>query len=164
MCFSRFSSLRVSNGKQILSHWNALENYQIFPILAEKGGWWSLETHSKEKDLLSTKFPQLNLSQLNFSLKLHSHRGRTFISFCEKKKKCSYGLLMICPILWHLGKTSVFLNFQFRKKGLISSRWFFAVEHHVILPIVFLQGSILKDKYKHKFCFLCWVLPFQQST
>lgn len=86
VCFSRFSSLRVSNGKQILSHWNALENYQIFPILAEKGGWWSLETHSKEKDLLSTKFPQLNLSQLNLSLKFHSHRGKTFISFCEKKK------------------------------------------------------------------------------
>lgn len=64
-----------------------LKTIRFFPILAEKGGWWSLETHSKEKDLLSTKFPQLNLSQLNLSLKFHSHRGRTFISFCEKKKK-----------------------------------------------------------------------------
>lgn len=118
VCFSRFSSLRVSNGKQILSHWNALENYQIFPILAEKRGWWSLETHSKEKDLLSTKFPQLNLSQLNLSLKFHSHRGKTFISFCEKKKM----------FLWPFDDLSYFMafrkNLQFRKKGLISSRWF----------------------------------------
>lgn len=137
--FSRISCLRVSNGKQILSHWNSPEGYHIFSKFWQKKGWErSLKTHSKGRIF------SLVLAQLNFSLKFHSHKGRrTFVSLYEKKKILS--LLIICPILCHLGNT------WSSQKILIWSRWFLQWNTMQYFVCSLYERSALKEKYKQNF-------------
>ena len=94
---SRFSSLRVSNAKQILIG-ILLKAKSYFQFWQKNLRGWSLETHSKGRIF------SLILSQWNFSLKFHFHKRLKILS-PYMKQKCSYGTLIIYPILWHLGKT-----------------------------------------------------------
>lgn len=97
--FSRISCLRVSNGKQILSHWNSLEGYHIFPKFWQKKGMGKVTENSlKGKDFLSVFSPIKFLPEISLP-----ERWKDFCLFIWKRKILS--LLIICPILCHLGNT-----------------------------------------------------------
>lgn len=107
-------------------------------ILAEKRVGKVTENSLKGKDFLSSFSPIKFLPEISLP-----QRKKDFCLLIWKKKILS--LLIICPILCHLGNT------WSSKKLLIWSRWFLQWNTMQYFVCSLYERSALKDKYKQNF-------------
>lgn len=140
-------------------------------VLSSQGSKWEVNSFSLGCSWKLSYFPNFGIKGWE-ELTENSLKGKDPFSFIPNK--CVHEILLpkmrkdfyllrqkkiVFIVFWSFILVVAFRNnLKFRKTLSPLKQMVLAMERHAIVPVIFLQGFILQNKYKYIFCFLCWVL------